>query len=189
MSPLDSGSGAHAPSRNDDIEQVARISEAKSGAASTHQTEPGFRSLRSLIRATNIRRQNLSCGDRYANAVAIFRAVHIGNLALHGLTQQAADFLKSVGLNPTAADVVAADKEGEIHTTYNGDPVSYSLESLATAKKARAVRVFVATRKAIRELKANPTGFKIPGGLRDYDGIYLTPSELPLMFKKITAPR
>jgi len=106
------------------------------------------------------------------------------------LTQQAADFIKSVGMDPTAADVVAADKEGEIQTTYNGDPMTYSLEALASGKKARAVRVFVTTRKAARELKADLKGYKVPtGGIPDYDGIYLTPSELPLMVKKIMESR
>ena len=106
------------------------------------------------------------------------------------LTQQAADFLKSVGLDPASADVVVADKEGEIQTTYNGDPNSFSLEALASGKKARAVRVFVASRKAIRELKANFKAYKIPaGGNPDYDGVYLTPSERTLMVKKMQEPK
>lgn len=106
------------------------------------------------------------------------------------LTQQAADFIKSVGMDPIAADVAAADKEGEIQTTYNGDPNTFSLEALASGKKARAVRVFVASRKAIRELKANFKAYKIPaGGNPDYDGLYLTPDERTLMVKKITEPR
>ena len=71
------------------------------------------------------------------------------------LTQQAADFLKSAGLDPADADVIAADQDGVIETTHAGDPETFSLESLAIGKKANAVRTFVAARKIIRELKAD----------------------------------
>src|SRR5690349_18871345 len=94
------------------------------------------------------------------------------------LTQQAADFLKSAGLEPADADVRAADKGGVIETTYAGDPVTFSLESLAIGKKTNAVRTFVTTRKMIRELKADFTGYKIPpGGVPGSDVLYLTTVE------------
>jgi hypothetical protein len=98
------------------------------------------------------------------------------------LTQQAADFLKSAGLDPADADVLAADKDGVIETTYAGDPVTFSLEALATGKKNNAVRTFVTTRKMIRELKADFKGYKIPPG---GDVLYLTTVERLLMVKKV----
>src|SRR2546429_310523 len=105
------------------------------------------------------------------------------------LTQQAADFVKSVGLDPNSADVVAADKDGTIKTTYRGDAATFSLESLASEKKANAVRSFVASRKVARELKANFKGYKLPaGGVPSYDGLYLTQSERLLMVDKIVEP-
>ena len=98
------------------------------------------------------------------------------------LTQQAADFLKSAGLDPADADVLAADKDGVIETTYAGDPVTFSLEALVTGKKNNAVRTFVTTRKMIRELKADFKGYKIPPG---GDVLYLTTVERLLMVKKV----
>lgn len=77
------------------------------------------------------------------------------------LTPQAADFLKSAGLDPASPDVVAADKDGVIQTTLRGDPATYSLEKLASEKKTNAVRSFVATRKVIMGWIAT-NGFEVP---------------------------
>ena len=104
------------------------------------------------------------------------------------LTPQAADFIRSVGLNPAHPDVVAADKDGTIKTTLRGDDVTYSLETLATEKKTNAVKSFVATRKVARELKTNFNGFKMPsGGIPGFDGLYLTPAERLVLIKKMNA--
>lgn len=102
------------------------------------------------------------------------------------LSQQAADFLKSVGLDPANADVVAADKDGAIETTFRGDPEIFSLEKLAIGKKANAVRLFIGTRKVARELRTNLKGYKLPAGpIQDFDGTYLTPAERGLLADKI----
>lgn len=106
------------------------------------------------------------------------------------LTPQAADFLKSVGLDPANADVIAADKDGVIKTTFRGDTAAFSLESLATEKKANAVRSFVVSRKVARELRTNFKRYKLPaGGIQGYDGMYLTTAERLLMVDKIVEPR
>jgi hypothetical protein len=106
------------------------------------------------------------------------------------LSQQAADFLSSVGLDPADADVVAADKDGAIETTFRGDPVIFSLEKLATEKKANAVRSFIATRKVALELRTDFEHYKLTDGpIPDFDGTYLTPAERLLMADKIVEPR
>jgi len=106
------------------------------------------------------------------------------------LTQQAADFIKSAGLDPANADVVAADKDGVIKTTFRGDAAAFSLERLATEKKANAVRSFVVSRKVARELRTNFKRYKLQaGGIPGYDGMYLTPAERLLMVDKIVEPR
>ena len=106
------------------------------------------------------------------------------------LSPQAADFIKSIGLDPTSADVVAADKDGVIKSTYRGDPVSHSLESLATEKKVNAVKSFVVSRKVARGLKGNPAGYQLPnGGIEHYDGLYLTQAERLLMADAIVRRR
>jgi hypothetical protein len=107
------------------------------------------------------------------------------------LTQEAADFLKTAGLDPASPDVIAADKDGTIQTTFRGDPVTFSLEKLATEKKTNAVRAFVASRRVARELRTNFKSYRLPaaGGIPDYDGTYLTPAERLLMADKIVEPR
>jgi hypothetical protein len=106
------------------------------------------------------------------------------------LTQQAADFIKSIGLDPKSADVVAADKDGVIKSTYRGDPVAHSLESLAKEKKVNAVKSFVVSRKIARALNTNFKGYKLPnGGIEHYDGLYLTQKERLLMANKIVERR
>jgi hypothetical protein len=57
--------------------------------------------------------------------------------------------------------VVAADRDGSIATTFHGDPVSNSLESLVAEKKTNAVKLFVATRKVIRDLQKDFAGHKL----------------------------
>lgn len=102
------------------------------------------------------------------------------------LSPAAEAFVRGAGLDPGSADVVAADKDGVIETTYRGDPATFSLEALALKKMANGVRSFVVTRKVIRELKASFASYKLPaGGIEGFDGLYLTPSERELMAKKI----
>jgi hypothetical protein len=102
------------------------------------------------------------------------------------LTKQAADFLKSAGLDPADADVIAADQDGVIEATYAGDPVTFGLESLAIGKKTNAVRTFVTTRKMIRELKTDFKGYEMPpGGVPGSDVLYLTTAERLLLSKML----
>ena len=109
----------------------------------------------------------------------------LGSSLSFALSPQAADFIQSIGMNPTDADVVAADKDGAIQTTYRGDPVSNSLEELAAAKKANAVKNFVFTRKLIRQLKANFSASNMALPSPNYDALYLTESERALVGKKV----
>ena len=101
------------------------------------------------------------------------------------LSPQANSFIKSIGINPGDPDVVAAETEGVIKTDYHGDPASYSLENLASARKANAVRSFVFTRKLIRQLKANFDTYHLAVPSPGYDSRYLTKSERALVGRKI----
>jgi hypothetical protein len=99
------------------------------------------------------------------------------------LSQQSSDFVRSIGIDPASADVVAADKDGTIATTFHGDPASNSLETLASEKKVNAVKRFIFTRKLVRDLKVNPSG-PLPAVMDNYDALYLTDSEKVLVGRK-----
>lgn len=74
------------------------------------------------------------------------------------LSQQSSDFIRSIGIDPASPDVVAADQERQIATTFHRDPESNSLETVASERKTNAVKNFIFTRRVIRDLKANPAG-------------------------------
>jgi len=98
------------------------------------------------------------------------------------LSPKTAEFLVSVGLDPNSKAVQIADADGEIHTTFRGDPKVYSLEKLAAEKLKNAVRQFVVMRAFIRNLKADFANTAIPKV--DFNADYLTPDERKLMVKK-----
>jgi len=98
------------------------------------------------------------------------------------LSAEAAAFLRSVGMDPNSEAVKIADADGEIHTTFHGDPKVYSLEKLVAEKLKNGVRQFVVMRAFIRRLKADFANTAIPKV--DYNGDYLTRDERQLMFKK-----
>ncbi|MEQ1918748.1 MAG: hypothetical protein ABL955_06070 [Elusimicrobiota bacterium] len=100
------------------------------------------------------------------------------------LSPEAATFLKGIGLDPASATVRAADEEGTISTTFRGDSVSFSLESLAKDKKKNGALAFVATRAFIKLLARNPN---TPFPKTNYDGMYLTKSERDMVADKIAA--
>lgn len=98
------------------------------------------------------------------------------------LSPEAEAFLRGIGLDPDSASVRAADQEGTIDTTFRGDPVSFSLESLAHGKKKNGALAFVATREFIKKLASKPsTPFPKPY----YDGMYLYPAERLVVAQKI----
>ncbi len=100
------------------------------------------------------------------------------------LSPEAEAFIRSIGQDPNSAAVRAADKDGTISTTFRGDPVAYSLESLAHEKKKNGVLAFITTRAFIKKLAVNPsTPFPKPY----YDGMYLTSAERDIVTDKLTA--
>jgi|CXWL01.1.fsa_nt_gi hypothetical protein len=96
-------------------------------------------------------------------------------------------FLISIGIDdksdPSLQQAETADKDGTIKTTYRGDDVEHSLESLARAKRSNGVKAFITTRVFIRNLKANYAGTSIPK--KNYDALYLTKEERILVGRKI----
>src|SRR5690348_1711010 len=96
------------------------------------------------------------------------------------LTPETKSFLVSVGIDPDSPSVKIADADGEIHTTFRGDPEVFSLEKLAADKRANAVRQFIFTRSLIREIKAKGADYHWPADSKaypDYDGRFLTADE------------
>ncbi len=108
------------------------------------------------------------------------------------LSAQTKAFLVSVGIDPESPSVKIADADGEIHTTFRGDPEVFSLEKLAADKRANAVRQFIFTRSLIREIKAKGSDYHWPDDVHaypDYDGRFLTVEERLVVVDKITEAR
>jgi hypothetical protein len=106
------------------------------------------------------------------------------------LSQQTREFLASLGIDPDSAQVKIAEADGEIHTTFRGDPEVFSLEKLAADKRANAVRQFIFTRSLIREIKAKGEDYHWPkdgNAYPDYDGRFLTTEERLVVVDKLTA--
>jgi len=116
------------------------------------------------------------------SALLLLCSIAIGVSPAFALSPKAAAFLVSAGLDPNSEAVRIAEADGEIHTTFRGDPKVYSLEKLAAEQLKNAVRQFVAMRSFIRSLKANFANTAIPK--IDFNADYLTPDERQLMFKK-----
>jgi hypothetical protein len=91
-------------------------------------------------------------------------------------------FLKSIGVNLQAQDVVVAIADGVISTTYDADPQDYSLDDLATRKQKNGSLAFIGTRNFIKKLKGNFSGTSIPS--TNYDPLYLTPEERSMAGRK-----
>jgi len=126
---------------------------------------------------------------RFAVLAAICMAVASPAMALSPETKA---FLVSLGIDPDSPAVKIADADGEIHTTFRGDPEIFSLEKLAADKRANAVRQFVFTRSLIREIKARGADYHWPDDTHaypDYDGRFLTTEERLLVVAKLTEAR
>lgn len=104
-----------------------------------------------------------------------------------GLSQQATAFVKSIGLDPETGDVFMVEQHGEIKGTYLGDPMTYSLESLARQKKKNGVIRFVTTRAFISRLEKNFDATQMP--TENYDASFLTEEEVALVRKKTGGTR
>lgn len=90
--------------------------------------------------------------------------------------------LLAIGIDPESKDVIAADADGTITTTRNGDNEEYSLASLAAAKKKNGTLAFIGARTFIRNLKMNFAGTGIPQ--TQYDPLYLNRAERALVGRK-----
>lgn len=99
------------------------------------------------------------------------------------LTPEAESFVRSIkpALNPQ--DVSIAESHGEVSTTFQGDPAVFSLERLAAQRGTNQVRRFVATRAFIQRLQDDYEG--TPLLKKDYEALYLTPSEKQLVGRKV----
>lgn len=104
-----------------------------------------------------------------------------------GLSPQATAFVKSIGLDPEEGDTFMVEQHGEIKGSYLGDPMTYSLESLARQKKKNGVIRFVTTRAFIRRLEKDFDATQMPA--ENYDASFLTAEELILVSKKTGAAK
>lgn len=95
---------------------------------------------------------------------------------------ETAEFLRSIGVDPESEDVLATEAEGTVATEYDGDPVEYSLDSLAAEKKKNGIVTFIGTRTFIRRLKKDWDGTSIPKA--SYDPKFLTRTERGLVGRK-----
>lgn len=98
------------------------------------------------------------------------------------LSEPAIAFIKSIPLDPLAKDVVLAEADGVIQTTYEDDPNEYSLEQLAIGRKKNGVLAFIGARNFIARLKADFARTSIPTS--NYDPLYLTETERDLVGRK-----
>lgn len=99
------------------------------------------------------------------------------------LSPQAEKFIRSIGLDPKSKEVMQAAADGTIVTLYRDDEKRFSLESLALEGAKNGVRMFVATRWFIHNLKADYEN--TPFLTADYDGLYLTMDERKLATRKM----
>ncbi len=98
------------------------------------------------------------------------------------LSSQAEAYMKSIGLNPQSKEVMLADADGVIETTYENDPAEYSLDQLALGKKKNGLMAFIGTRVFIARLKKDFATTNIP--TVNYDPLYLTVDERALVGRK-----
>lgn len=91
-------------------------------------------------------------------------------------------FLKSIGIDPASEDAAAAAAEGPVRTTYDEDPVEFSLARFAADKRKNGMATFISTRGFIRRLKKDYEGTSIPK--TRYDPLYLTGEERALVGRK-----
>lgn len=98
------------------------------------------------------------------------------------LSPQAEAYLKSIGLDPKSKEVMLADADGVIVTTYEEDSAEYSLDQLALGKKKNGSRAFVGTRVFVARLKEDFARTNIPTA--NYDPLYLTVDERALVGRK-----
>lgn len=99
------------------------------------------------------------------------------------LSPQAESYLRSIGLDPASEEVRLAEQAGEIQTTYMDEPVTFSVESLASEKKKNGLIRFVATRAFIAKLKQSFDTTSIPE--KNYESLYLTGDERALVGRKV----
>jgi hypothetical protein len=112
-------------------------------------------------------------------AAAVVAALSSPSFAL---SPEAQAFLRTIPLDPASPQVRAAEAEGTIQTTFRGDDVSFSLESLALQKKKNGVLAFIATRAFIHKLERDPN---TPIPKTNYDGMYLTNEQRNLVVDKL----
>lgn len=96
---------------------------------------------------------------------------------------ETAKFLRSMDIDPESAEILLIYSEGPIETTYQGDPQTHSLDTLAAEKAKNATKRFITTRNFIRALKQDFEKTAIPP--EGYDGLYLTLEERKLALKKV----
>lgn len=94
-------------------------------------------------------------------------------------------FLKSIGPDPASEDVALAKADGEIKSTYLGDPVAYSVASLAGEKRKNALTSFVATRAFVARLKKSFDSTPLPK--TNYEAAFLTGAERQLVGTKVAS--
>ena len=104
-------------------------------------------------------------------------------LSASAMSPAAEAFLRKVGIDPGSEQAGIADKDGAIATTYRGDSVVHSLESLVATNKKNGVVHFVATRAFIRSLKTDYARTVVPTS--NFDQLYLTLEERSLVARKL----
>lgn len=98
------------------------------------------------------------------------------------LSGHAKTFLTSIGIDLASKDVLLAEADGVIQTTYEDDSAEYSLDQLAVGGKKNGVLAFIGARTFIARLKADFARTSIPTS--NYDPLYLTVDERTLVGRK-----
>ena len=106
-------------------------------------------------------------------------------LPANALTPKSAAYLKTLGFDPASEDVRLADKSGKVETTNLGEPVTFSLESLAAGKKKNQIKPFITTRAFVERLKIDFAGTIMPK--KDYEATYVAQQERSLVGDKVVA--
>lgn len=106
-------------------------------------------------------------------------------LPAKALTPESAAYLKTLGFDPESEDVRLADQSGDVETMNLGDPVTFSLESLAAGKKKNQLTNFITTRAFVERLKKDFAGTTMPK--KNYEVLYVAQAERSMVGDKVVA--
>lgn len=106
-------------------------------------------------------------------------------LPAKALSPESADYLKTLGFDPASEDVRLADQSGDVESMNLGEPITFSLESLAAGKKKNQLANFIVTRAFVERLKKDFAGTTMPK--KNYEVLYVSQEERKLVGDKVVA--